>query len=89
MFKRTIADLGTEWELTNEFVQYKAQHKYSVLMAKMIDYYATIMQDEILLPFDTPEARAEEDVRKVFNKGKDEFDRLYELAWQEMAEKMD
>ena len=52
---RNREDVGTEYELFNEFEQYKAQHKYSVLKAKMIAYYETIMANEILLPFDTPE----------------------------------
>ena len=89
MFRRTIKDLGTEWDLADEFEQYKAQHKYSVLMAKMIMYYETIMQNEILLPFDTAEKRAQKSIREIYNKDKDEFNRLYELAWQEIAEQMD
>lgn len=89
MIKQSNADLGTEWELTDEFVQYKAQHKYSVIMAKMIEYYTIIMQDELLLPFDTPEKRAEKAVRELYNRSKEEFDRLYEKAWNEIAEMMD
>ena len=79
--------------LENEFEERKALHKYSVLMAKMISYYETIMANEIQIPFfmtdDTPETRAEKAVRDVFNRDKNEFNRLYELAWQEIAEKMD
>ena len=85
---RGLKDLGIEWGLAREFEEYKAQHKYSVLMAKMIVYYETIMANEILLPNDTPEKRAEESIRELYNRDKNEFNRLYELAWKEIAEKM-
>lgn len=74
--------------LEQEFEEYKAQHKYSVLVAKMIDYYETIMADEILLPFDTAEKRAIESVGELYNRDKNEFNRLYEIAWNEIAEIM-
>jgi len=77
------------FNLEREFEEYKAQHKYSVLVAKMISYYETIMADEILLPFDTPEKRATESVDKLYNRDKNEFNRLYEIAWNEIAELMD
>ena len=82
MFRKKIS-------LEREFEEYKAQHKYSVLVAKMIDYYETIMADEILLPFDTPESRAEKSVMELYNRDKGEFNRLYEVAWQSIAEMMD
>ena len=90
---RSFKDRGMEWELADEFEQYKAQHKYSVLMAKMIDYYATIMENELQIPDfmddDTPEKRAEKDIRNLYNRDKNEFNRLYEVAWAEIAEMMD
>lgn len=85
MFKFTKQDLGVEHELAQEFEQYKAQHKYSVLVAKMIDYYETIMNDEILLPFDTAEKRAEEAVSILYHTNKQKFNKCYEQAWSEIA----
>ena len=80
--------IGMDFDLGREFEEYKAQHKYSVLMAKMINYYETIMQDEILLPFDTPEKRAEESIKELYNRDKNEFNRIYEIAWQEIVDMM-
>ena len=93
MFRRTINDLGTEWELANEFEQYKAQHKYSVLMAKLIQDNEFIMANEVNIPEfmggDTPEKRAEGQIREIYNLGIDNFNRAYERAWNEIAEMMD
>lgn len=86
---RGIKDLGLEWKLAKEFEEYKTQHKCSVLLARMITYYETIMANEILLPFDTPEKRAQDSIRELYNRDKNEFNRLYEKAWEEIAEMMD
>lgn len=85
MFNLTKQDLGTEYKLAKEFEQFKAQHKYSVLVAKMIDYYETVMSDEILLPFDTAEKRAEEAVSILYHTNKQKFNECYEQAWSEIA----
>lgn len=84
-----IREMNYDYELAREFEEFKAQHKYSVLLAKMITYYETVMANEILLPFDTPEKRATKDIAELYNRDKYEFNRLYELAWQEIAEMMD
>ena len=81
MFRnRSINDLGTEYDLYYEFETFKALHKYSVLMAKMITYYETIMENEIRLPEfmtgDTAEKRAEASIKELYNRDKNEFNRL-------------
>ena len=86
--------IGMDYKLAREFEEFKALHKYSVLMGKMINYYETIMANEIQLPpcfnnNDTPEKRAEREVRALFYRDKNEFNRLYEKAWQDIAEMMD
>ena len=89
---RSINDLGTEYDLYYEFEEHKALHKYSVLMAKMINYYETIMADEIKIPEfltdDTAEKRAKDSIKELYNRDKQEFNRLYEEAWEEIADIM-
>ena len=93
MFKRTINDLGTEWELATEFEEYKAIHKYSILFKKLFMYYETILDnnddDGLQIPYfmnTTAEELAQRDIRELYNRDKNEFNRLYELAWEEMKE---
>ena len=78
--------------LEEEFEQYKAVHKYSVLKAKIMDYYTTLDQGQINLPDflrdDTPEKLADRDLKELMSlkDGGVKFNRLYENAWNEIAE---
>ena len=78
--------------LEEEFEQYKAVHKYSVLKAKIMDYYATLEQGQVNLPDflrdDTPEKLANRDLKELMslNDGGVKFNSLYENAWNEIAE---
>lgn len=81
--------------LEDEFEQYKACHKYSVLKAKMIDYYTTLDMGKVNLPNflrnDSPEKRADEELRNIISMpdGMKRFNELYEIAWESIAELMD
>ena len=89
----SLKDLGTEKELTKKFEERKAVHKYSVLMSKLIKDNEFIMANEVNIPDfmggDTPEKRAERQIREIYNLGIDNFNRAYEIAWNEIAEMMD
>lgn len=77
--------------LEQEFEEFKALHKFSVLKGKMINYYRTIQQNEENLPNfmrdDTPEKLADRDIRNLvlLNDGLFKFNSLYEKAWCEVA----
>lgn len=82
--------------LEHEFEEYKAIHKYSVLKAKLIDYYRTLEQDKILVPdfqrqHETPEALADKDIRMLILRpnGLQLFNHYYELAYKDLAEVLD
>lgn len=75
--------------LEKEFRIAKFNHKITIVMAKMIDYYETIMQGSLQIPSfmggDTPEKLAERDVNNLIETDMAKFDRLYEKAYNELA----
>lgn len=85
--------IGMDFDLGREFEEYKAIHKYSILFKKLFMYYETILDnnddDGLQIPYfmnTTAEELAQRDIRELYNRDKNEFNRLYELAWQEMKE---
>lgn len=81
-------------KLEEEFEQYKALHKYATLKAMIIQYYQDLEDGKIKLPDfmrnDTPEKLADKDIKNLLclSDGGEKFNRLYEAAWQVIAEIM-
>ena len=79
--------------LEDEFEQFKAVHKLSILKAKIIDYYKTLEQGAVNLPGfmrdDTPEKKADKDVKNLILTDINKFNSLYEKAWCELAPLLD
>lgn len=79
------------FELEQEFEEYKAAHKYSILKAKIMNYYADLQDTGINIPDflreDTPEKLADRDLQELLStcSGIEKFNKLYEMAWQEIA----
>ena len=83
-------------QLEREFEEYKALHKFAILKCKIMQYYRDLEENQVLVPdfqrsHETPEALADRDLRcLVLRKDNlQEFNRLYELAYQEIAEVLD
>lgn len=80
--------------LEREFEEYKALHKYAVLKAKVMDYYNTLEQSQVNLPNfmrdDNAEKLADRELRRLvlLDDNLATFNRLYERAWEEIAEVM-
>ena len=76
--------------LEQEFAGYKMAHIVAILKAKMIRYYEVVLANTVQLPTfmggDTPEKCADRDIEELYNRDINEFYRLYELAYQELAE---
>ena len=76
--------------LEDECMQRIALHKYAILKAKIMDYYRTIRQGEVNIPefMDdfAPERLADIELRKLVLSDMDKFNRLYEVAYEELAE---
>ena len=80
--------------LEQEFEKFKAIHKYSILKARIMNYYSDLQDTGVNIPYflreDTPEKLAERDLKELLTKrGIKEFDRLYELAYQEVSQYLD
>lgn len=82
--------------LLNELSTRTAIHKYSVLKARIMKYYQDLESTGCVnipnfLRDDSPEKLADRELRRlVMNpKGLGEFNRLYELAYKDVAEKME
>lgn len=77
--------------LEQEFRQYAHSHKVVMLKAKILDYYQTLEQGQVNLPSfmrdDTPEIKTEKEIHRLLNLGDnlEQFNKLYELAYQELA----
>ena len=83
-------------QLEAEFEEMKALHKYAILKGKLVKYYQDLEVNQVLVPdfqrlHETPEALADRDLRCLVLRRDNlqEFNRLYELAYQEMAEVLD
>ena len=78
--------------LEEEFEEFKALHKYSVLKAKIVMYYADLQDTGVNISYflreDTPDKLADRDLKTLLSskRGFEEFNRLYEIAWKELAE---
>ena len=79
--------------LEDEFEQYKALHKYSILKAMVIDYFQTLEQGEVNIPDfqrdDSPEKKAEKELAKLAIADINRFNSLYEEAWCILAPILD
>ena len=83
-------------KLEAEFEEYKALHKFAILKCKIMQYYKDLEEGQVLVPdfqrtHETPEALADKDLRcLVLRKDNlQEFNRLYEKAYKELAEVLD
>lgn len=79
--------------LEAEFEEIKALHKYAILKARIINYYETSQQGEVNMPDfmrdDTPEKLADRDLKNLVLNDINKFNRLYELAYKEIAPLLD
>ena len=80
-------------KLEEEFEQYKAVHKLSILKAKILNYFITIEQNEVNLPDfmrdDTPEQKTDKILKNLIMTDINKFNSLYEKAWSELAPILD
>lgn len=83
-------------QLEQEFEEFKALHKYAVLKGKLMKYYQDLEVNQVLVPDfqrqqETPEALADRDLKCLILRKDNlqEFNRLYEIAYQEIAEVLD
>ena len=83
-------------QLEQEFEEFKALHKYAVLKGKLIKYYQDLEENQVLIPdfmrlHETPEALADRALKCLVLRRDNlqEFNRLYELAYKEIAEVLD
>lgn len=81
----------SDLSLEREFEQAKALHKYSVLKAKMVAYFQTLEESQVNVPnFQRIGQRAIDladiEIRHLLCRGDGgvEFNRLYELAYDEL-----
>ncbi len=80
--------------LEQEFEEFKAIHKYSILKAVMMKYYSDLeeMREETNMPDfmreDTPEKLAEKSIKTLIlgEDGINRFNYFYDLAWNKVAE---
>lgn len=79
--------------LLDEFEQYKALHKYAILKAKAVQYYKDLEENSPTIPDfmrqgQTPEDLADAQLRNLLciPDGLETFNRLYESAYNELAE---
>lgn len=74
--------------LEKEFNIYAIMHKQSILTARLADYYRTLDQGVnipcFLMP--TPLERAGKCVMDIFENDRQEFEKLYNKAWEDVAE---
>lgn len=82
--------------LEQEFKQYKAVHKYMILKCKIMQYYKDLEADKVTVPDfqrigERPEDLADRDLKALILRDDNlqEFNRLYELAYQDLAEVLD
>lgn len=80
--------------LEREFEEFKALHKYSILKAKLTQYFSDLEANEVNIPDflrigQRPEDKADIALRHLLSVpgGFKEFNRLYEIAYQELAER--
>ena len=75
--------------LEKEFNARKLAHVFTILKAKLIDYYQTLEQTEVnfmdFLRDDTPEKKAQQMVEYLYNNCRKDFWQLYEVAYNELA----
>lgn len=79
--------------LEQEFEEYKALHKYAILKAKITQYYRDLESEQINIPDfqrigQRPEDLADRDLKALIlrNDNLQEFNRLYELAYNDLSE---
>ena len=79
--------------LEREFEEFKALHKFAILKAKITQYYRDLEDGQVLVPDflrigQMPEDLAERDIKALVLKNDNlaEFNRLYEIAYQDLAE---
>ena len=83
-------------DFLKEFEEYKALHKYAILKAKAVKYYQDLEANSATIPDfmrqgQTPESLADGDIRNLIciPDNLATFNRLYEQAYQELAEVLD
>ncbi len=81
-------------ELEQEFEQYKALHKYAILKARIMQYFIDLEANQVDIPVfmrNNPEQKADIELRRLASKKDNfkEFNRLYELAYADLAPSLD
>lgn len=80
-------------KLEEEFSQFVAVHKLSILRAKILNYFITLEQKEVNLPDfmrdDTPEQKTDRILKNLIMTDINKFNSLYEKAWSELAPILD
>ena len=74
-------------ELEKEFELAKANHKFRILVNRMIKYFEVIEKDEVNLSgiyYKSPKDRAKEEAKKLAVYDINKFNSLYEKAYKEM-----
>ena len=81
-------------ELEQEFEQYKALHKYAILKARIMQYFIDLEANQVDIPVfmrTNPEQKADIELRRLASQkdNLEEFNRLYELAYADLAPSLD
>ena len=91
-----LRQIGNQENLLNELSKRKALHRYGVLKARIMKYYQDLegtgcVNIPDFLRDDSPEKLADRELKRlVMNPdGLNEFNRLYELAYKEVAERLE
>ena len=77
-----------ELTLELEFEIYKELHKITILQARLTQYYYSLQNTGVTVPFfmqEPPEKRAAKDIENLLTDNIEEFERLYNHAWGEVA----
>ena len=83
-----------EITLEQEFAENLQMHKWAILVSKVSKFYQDkIIADETLLNQEEIEKKARiqarDEVRNLMLTDKEEFDRLYNIAWEEMQDEVE
>lgn len=82
--------------LEREFEEFKALHKYTMVKAKLVQFYMDLEADKPQLPDfmrigQRPEDLADQDLRRLITSenGLQKFNKLYDEAYETLAEILD
>ena len=81
-----------EKTLEKELTERIEQHKFNILKMRIKKHYEDLYNTGIVIPIfmlESPEKMAIKEVSQLKKNDYEEFNRLYEVAWWEYAEKID